>query len=174
MGFADKYSHQYGLHIPFPSWAKEGEVQDDRDFENWKELQRWADRLVALFVDRVLHDSMLITSAIPETTVTSTGQTFLDSTFDVAWDGEDTIYVSGKNDGTGTIAVDDEIVIDVTHADGSTTSFTHDFGSTAAIVPAGPFDLTSYFEPGINSTRVRLRDKYGGSYESTEIWLVQI
>lgn len=41
MSFADKDS----LHIPYPSWAKDGDVDDDRDFENWKELQRWADRL---------------------------------------------------------------------------------------------------------------------------------
>lgn len=31
------------LKIPYPSWAKDGELDDGRDFENWKELQRWAD-----------------------------------------------------------------------------------------------------------------------------------
>lgn len=35
------------LHIPYPSWAKDGQVEDgDLDFENWKELQRWADRFM--------------------------------------------------------------------------------------------------------------------------------
>lgn len=42
MPFAKKDS----LNIPYPAWAKDGEVRDDRDFENWKELMRWADRLV--------------------------------------------------------------------------------------------------------------------------------
>lgn len=42
MGFADKYS----LRIPYPAWSPDV-VDDGRDFENWKELQRWADRLVA-------------------------------------------------------------------------------------------------------------------------------
>jgi len=42
MGFADKDN----LHIPYPSWAKDRDVNGgDLDFENWKELQRWADRL---------------------------------------------------------------------------------------------------------------------------------
>lgn len=42
MGFADKFS----LKIPYLSWAKDSNIKGgDLDFENWKELQRWADRL---------------------------------------------------------------------------------------------------------------------------------
>ena len=42
MSYADKDS----LHIPYPSWAKDRDTDGgDLDFENWKELQRWADRL---------------------------------------------------------------------------------------------------------------------------------
>lgn len=40
MGFASRCH----LKIPFPSWAKDAKVEGgDRDFENWKEMQRWAD-----------------------------------------------------------------------------------------------------------------------------------
>lgn len=42
MGFADKCS----LNIPFPSWARDTANNPSSDFENWKELQRWADRLI--------------------------------------------------------------------------------------------------------------------------------
>lgn len=35
------------LKVPYPNWAKDGGVDGgDRDFENWKELQRWADRFL--------------------------------------------------------------------------------------------------------------------------------
>lgn len=40
MGFSDKYS----LNIPFPNWARDDPDQPELDAENWKELQRWADR----------------------------------------------------------------------------------------------------------------------------------
>lgn len=41
MGFADKCS----LNIPFPSWASD-RGNPSEDHENWKELQRWSDRLL--------------------------------------------------------------------------------------------------------------------------------
>lgn len=40
MGFSDKYS----LRIPFPNWARDDPDSPELDAENWKELQRWADR----------------------------------------------------------------------------------------------------------------------------------
>lgn len=43
MPAADKCS----LHLPFILWSRDSEEGPVRDFENWKELQRWADRLVS-------------------------------------------------------------------------------------------------------------------------------
>ena len=39
MGFADRCH----LKIPFPSWARDNKDKPEQDFENWKEVQRWAD-----------------------------------------------------------------------------------------------------------------------------------
>ena len=33
------------LHIPFPSWARDDSDRPELDYENWKELSRWASRL---------------------------------------------------------------------------------------------------------------------------------
>lgn len=34
------------LNIPFPSWARDDSNRPESDFENWKELSRWADHLL--------------------------------------------------------------------------------------------------------------------------------
>ena len=34
---------KYSLNIPYPAWARDNLNSPELDFENWKELQRWAD-----------------------------------------------------------------------------------------------------------------------------------
>lgn len=117
--------------------------------------------------------STLITDRIPERLASSAGETFFDQSFSVVWDGVETITLAGSADGFTEMLVDDQIQMDVTHADASTSTFTHDFGSTLFLVPAGPFDVTSYFEAGANTMRIRLSDQHGQEIESNPIWLVR-
>lgn len=114
-----------------------------------------------------------VTSAIAERPAASTGEVYVDRTFSFNWDGTSPVLLAGDSGGTSTLTVDDEIVVDVTHADASTATFTHTFsgGALDPPDPAGPFDLSAYFEAGVNTVRVRCRDVYGGSVESTEVWL---
>lgn len=107
-------------------------------------------------------------SALPEHKVS-----FFDKTFLVDYIKGQSLSLSGKSDGSVKINVDDEIEIVVTHEDGSSSVFKHDFsGGCTGLVPNGPFDLSSSFEPGENSVRVLMRDKCGGTIGSWEIWLV--
>jgi hypothetical protein len=77
--------------------------------------------------------------------------------------GSGTIMLAGGCDGDEDFTVNDEIIVEVTPEGGPTSTFSHDFSSdcSGGITAAGPFDLTSRFEPGENQVRVRYRDRCG-------------
>ena len=89
--------------------------------------------------------------------------------------GAGSVTLARDCDGTDSLNVDDGIVVEVRRADGSTSSFSHDFsnGCSGAVTDAGPFDLTSHFRPGENAVTVRFRDGCGqGGSGTSSVYLV--
>lgn len=112
-----------------------------------------------------------VTAGFARRTASSLGEVHTDVTLNVNFSGG-TVTLAGSDDGSGAFAVDDEVVVDVTRPDATVASFSHDFWSTGSEVAAGPFDLTSLFQTGDNTVRVRGRDVYGSFVESDAYWLV--
>jgi hypothetical protein len=83
--------------------------------------------------------------------------------------GSGRVLLASNCDGDKPISVDDGIEITITHADGSTASFSHDFsdGCSGAIDSLGPTDLTPRFEPGNNAVEVHFKDLCGQAGSST-------
>lgn len=108
-----------------------------------------------------------ITPAIPTRTATSDTELFFDETFAVFWNGTGQLLLAIASDGTGAINVDDQITVDVTHADGSTAQLV----DTGEVVPG---NVAAYFEQGWNEMRVRLQNTLPTSVGSSAIWLVQV
>jgi len=109
-----------------------------------------------------LADTVKITDPIPSRPVTSIGETFF--TTDVLFNYiRGPILLSAYKNGTGDISVDDEIVMTITHPDGSTSVYQYDFsrGCSGRIIPISPVDVSTYFASGLNSVHV-----------SSSLWLV--
>jgi len=86
--------------------------------------------------------------------------------------GTGTIVLAGNADGSGTTLVDDVIVIKVTHENGSTSTFRHDYShACTGSVAMGPVDITNLFEVGSNQVLVTLKDNCGGEDGSNAIWI---
>lgn len=114
-----------------------------------------------------------ISGVIPSRAAT-TGETFLDESLTFAWDGIGTILLSETSSGSGAVLVDDRVILDITHEDGSTATYTYTFGDGETINPAGPLDVTAYFEAGLNQIRVRFVDVFGGVIRARAMWLAVI
>ena len=104
--------------------------------------------------------------------VVQEGETFLLKAYTIDYQGG-TAVASGSADGTAGFWVDDAIDVDVTHPNGSQTSFSHNFSNNCSgITGAGPFDLSSYLQTGKNTVVVRLYDICGGDEGvGTGVWL---
>ncbi len=78
------------------------------------------------------------------------------------------IILSGNDQGTGRMYVDDILYIRVTRPDSSIVTYTHflDFNYS-------PVDLTDYFQIGSNQVRVRIENT-GGPGEASAHWLVNL
>lgn len=113
-----------------------------------------------------------ITEIIPQRRVVESGEVFFKTEFIVDYQGE-TVFFSESADGTGETQVDDGIDIVVTHAEGSSASFSHNY-APGCIPPVGtltPQDITDLFEPGRNLVSVRLYDICGGFVSSSPLYL---
>ena len=99
----------------------------------------------------------------PETPVITQGQTFFSQSYPVTIGTSSSEVLSGDSAGTAEFAVDDAMSMTVTHPDGSTASFIYNFNTPdcSAYVPAGPFPVSSLFEPGRNVVTVTLYDVCG-------------
>jgi hypothetical protein len=109
-----------------------------------------------------------ITPEIPPRSVSAQGEVFLDQTF-IFTTTDGRVVVTSTADGTGQVHVDDEIDINVTHADGSTAEFVRNYEFQP---PSDPLDLSSVLEPGANRLHVILRDTFGVALGSTPLYLV--
>jgi RHS repeat-associated protein len=113
-----------------------------------------------------------LVSAIAEREIDH-GAVFFKNNVTVNFSGGE-LSLSGDQGGAEHLYVDDILRLTVAHQDGSTASFSHDFshGCQGSVAREGPFDLTSYLEPGANEVRVELVDQCGGSASSSDLWLV--
>src|SRR5687768_10708238 len=95
--------------------------------------------------------STQITSGIPGQPA-QFGQFFFDQTFPVLFQAtEGPVMISGNNDGTGSIHVDDEVYIDITRPDSTVSSYykDHSYGCGNFQIES-PENLTSRFQVGTN------------------------
>lgn len=87
-----------------------------------------------------------------------------------------TILLSGTPNGMASLVVDDVLTIKVIHESGRFDTFEYDFSKNSSIngpQEAGPFDLTEFFQIGVNMLYVTIYD-YGYSYWGTSgLWLVE-
>jgi hypothetical protein len=117
-------------------------------------------------------NALQITPGIASRAASPTGETYFDETFAFYWNGAGSVFLAAFQDGTGGPGVDDRIIVNVTHEDASTATW--DQGAAPTPLTSS-VDLTSYFEAGTNSVRVRFLDAYGFNVGvNTEVWLVQI
>jgi hypothetical protein len=117
--------------------------------------------------------SILIADASNEP-VENVGEEFLQLRLTLAGDGG--FLLSGRDDGTGSFYVDDAMDVRVTHSDGTTAEFSHDFnrggpGDCSGIVPKEPMDLAHLLGPGANSVSITFRDTCGFAKGNSQVWL---
>ena len=115
-----------------------------------------------------------VTTLIPPTPVTHTGQVFLTKTFTINYTGG-IVTVAGDPAGVKQIDTDDVMHIKVTHADATSSSYSHDYSSNCtgtSDVPTNPVDITSRLKPGVNTIKFTFLDKCGGDYGQWETWLM--
>src|SRR6266508_2192411 len=115
---------------------------------------------------------VLLVPAIDEGPVVP-GGVFFEKTITIDFSGGE-LLLSGDQDGSLPLFVDDILRLGVVHEDGSTATFSHDFSHDCqgSISREGPFDIHSYLEPGSNKVRVELADKCGVGASSSDIWLI--
>jgi hypothetical protein len=102
------------------------------------------------------------------------GEIFFDKTVDVTFTGG-TLLLSDEPDGTGSVFVDDELIMTVTRPDLTTVTLDHDYstGCAGRITHTDPQDVTALFQPGVNHVRVQFKNTCGGNASAGSYWLVQ-
>jgi hypothetical protein len=115
-----------------------------------------------------------VTAGIPGFAVSQVGTMYFKANFDLLV-GSGPVILAGLQDGTGTTAVDDVVVITITRPDGTTTTWKHDYsnGCSGAIGELAPQDLTASFQPGVNHVAVVLKDKCGSVSGAQQMWIAQ-
>jgi hypothetical protein len=115
-----------------------------------------------------------LSAGTPERNVVAQGETFFKATaFHVSFATGQTMSLASTTDGTGQLLVDDQVVIKVKHADGSKSSFKHDFsGGCGALTPLDPVDVTSLFRDGLNDVTITLSDLCGGHVLAAPFYLI--
>lgn len=99
---------------------------------------------------------------------------FLDTSITIV-PGTGSIYLSGSEDGSEPLWVDDAWDVTITHLDdGSTEQLNHDFseGCSGEIKRSGPFNIPPFLHPGNNTIRIILKDICGFQEGNSPIWLV--
>jgi hypothetical protein len=105
--------------------------------------------------------------------VVSPGEVFFRSTASNVQTNSAPVTLSQLSDGTGQVFVDAVLKIVVKHADGTRSTFRHDFSGSCAVPtgPIGPVDLTALFRPGRNTVVLTLQDGCGGDEAATPLYL---
>jgi len=94
------------------------------------------------------------------------GETFYTVGFRLNYAGGP-VTLAGDAAGTRQTSVDDQMIMKVTHPDG--TISTYQDKEFAEVFP--PLDVSQYFRPGVNTVEVTLRDVMGDVMSSTDLWL---
>ena len=94
------------------------------------------------------------------------GETFYTVSFLLNYTGGP-VTLAGDAGGTRLTSVDDQMIMKVTHPDG--TISTYQDKEFAEILP--PMDVSHYFRSGLNTVEVTLRDVCGDVMSSTDLWL---
>jgi uncharacterized delta-60 repeat protein len=111
------------------------------------------------------------TGGVPSAPVGYTGNPFLSRTIQVLYNGG-TVRVAGSADGTQPVAVDDKLLVSVTHPDETVSSASFDYSNgCVGVTPAGPHDITSLLQPGLNLVRFTFKDVCGVFQGSGPVWL---
>jgi hypothetical protein len=105
---------------------------------------------------------------------------FYDRTLQIPYQftGREYVCLSSTPDGKGKLQVDDRVLIQVEHDDGSASaSWFFDFYDpkvppSGGISPIDARDATIMFAPGRNTVRLELRDQFPNVYSAYEIWIV--
>ena len=93
------------------------------------------------------------------------------------------VFLSGSRDGEQPLLANDEVELQVTHADGAVARFAHNFGASSDCQrdePTPPQDVTNLFAPGRNIVRVIIRGGCNGgdvglggfAGAGTPLWMV--
>ncbi len=94
------------------------------------------------------------------------GETFYRVTFPLDY-RSGPVTLAGDAAGTRNSSVDDQMIMKVTHPDGTVSTYQDkEFAETLA-----PMDLSKYFQKGVNTVEVTLRDVYGDVMSATDLWL---
>jgi|1186.fasta_scaffold05496_3 hypothetical protein len=137
--------------------------------------------LAALIVGRLSTSTAATTGpavrVTPKTSpkpVGAVGETFLTKTFTLSHTGG-TVKIAGNPGGTAQVEVDDALVFKVKHADGTTSSYSHDYSQgcigLSGDVPTNPVDISSLFRVGVNRITFSFKDACGGSDATWAMWL---
>jgi hypothetical protein len=115
-----------------------------------------------------------LSAGTPERNVVAQGETFFKGTaFHISLATGQTMSLASTTDGTGQLLVDDQVLIKVKHADGTKSTFKHDFsGRCGALTPIDPVDVTSLFRTGLNDVTITLGDLWGGHVLAAPFYLV--
>lgn len=119
--------------------------------------------------------TITITPAIPlSPPATTTRGVFFTKQLSVTLRGGECVILALTPIGSGAPWVDDAMNLQVTHADGITAEWSHDFRNTdhTQIIPSLPQDLSALFGRGENQVTVSLQDLSPNVFGSSPLWLV--
>src|SRR5260370_10770116 len=99
----------------------------------------------------------------------STGVFYGPTTYSFSYNGG-TATLSNASDGTGNLYTDDQVDIEVTHPDGTKSTFSQDYGSTGTIVQTAPQNVTSLFQTGTNTVKITMTNVRAPQCGSSAYW----
>jgi len=119
-----------------------------------------------------LRPAVRLAPQVKDTGTGGTGQVFLTTSLKVFYAGG-TVKLAGSGDGTATIVTDDVASLTVKHADGTTSSWTHDFsnGCSGTDTPIAPVDISSLLKTGLNTLSFQESDLCGGGFGGSAYWV---
>jgi hypothetical protein len=116
------------------------------------------------------------TGGIPFVLGTQAGTFFSATVRNFVYDGSHPIILSRLDDGTGDTLVSYTLILHAVHADGSTSTLRHDYGTGCGrAFPLPPADVSQALMVGLNRVSVTLNARCSditASQGSTALWLV--
>jgi hypothetical protein len=100
------------------------------------------------------------------------GQIFVTTSLKLYYTGG-TVKLAGNPEGNGKINTDDFASLTIHHADGTTSTWTHDFsnGCSGQDTPIAAVDISSLLNVGTNTLNFQESDVCGGGFGGTPYWV---